>query len=78
MNQDIKGTFEKIFSLKNRKIEFINVEEFEKLKIYLENGNIWGVFLRRLKENWSHIGVGAIVKIQIFRRLKYGDFRQCM
>ena len=44
INNDISGKFEKIFGMKDKKIEKINIEEVEKLdkiSIYLENEKVW-------------------------------------
>ena len=50
INNDISGKFEKIFGMKNKKIEKINVEEVEKLdkiSVYLENGKVWEAFFKK-------------------------------
>ena len=49
INNDISGKFEKIFGMKNKKIEKINVEEVEKLdkiSVYLKNGKVWEAFFK--------------------------------
>jgi len=47
---EFSGKFEKIFGMKNKKIEKINVEEVEKLdkiSVYLENGKVWEAFFKK-------------------------------
>jgi len=50
INNDISGKFEKIFGIKNKKIEKINVKEVEKLdkiSVYFENGKVWEAFFKK-------------------------------
>ena len=66
INNDISGKFEKIFGMKNKKIEKINVEEVEKLdkiSIYLENGKVWEAFFKKDKKIYLNTGISVSFEI---------------
>lgn len=66
INNDISGKFEKIFGMKSKKIEKINVEEVEKLdkiSIYLENGKVWEAFFKKDKKIYLNTEISVSFEI---------------
>ncbi|ACV38037.1 hypothetical protein [Leptotrichia buccalis] len=66
INNDISGKFEKIFEIKNKKIEKINVEEVEKLdkiSVYLENGKVWEAFFKKDKKIYLNTEISVSFEI---------------
>ena len=66
INNDISGKFEKIFGIKNKKIEKINVEEVEKLhkiSVYLENGKVWEAFFKKDKKIYLNTEISVSFQI---------------
>ena len=66
INNDISGKFEKIFGMKNKKIEKISVEEVEKLdkiSIYLENGKVWEAFFKKNEKIYLNTEISVSFEI---------------
>ena len=66
INNDILGKFKKIFGIKNKKIEKINVKEVEKLdkiSVYLENGKVWEAFFKKDKKIYLNTEISVSFEI---------------